>query len=316
MTDTKIHRWTDTNVADQTGKTFLITGANSGIGFAAANALASKNAHVIMACRNPQKAEDAKQSILQKSPSAKLDLVSLDLANLESVRQCAEYLNAHYDQIDCLINNAGLGWIDRKETKDGFEMAIGTNHFGHFALTSQVIGLLKKAPEARVVSVASLAHVWGRIHFDDIQLNQKYSQVRGYGQSKLANLMFGLELQRQFEKNNVDIKSIIVHPGMSGTNIATTAIESGKLKRFAKVSELLTPFMTQPAALGCLPTLLAATSSDVIGGEYFGPKYAEIFGTPKKARIAKHASSLVDAEKLWRLSEELTHVNYSDVLAS
>lgn len=315
MTNTKIHRWTESNVPDQSGKTFLITGANSGIGFAAANALASKRAHVIMACRNPQKAEQAKQDILETTPTASLDLVSLDLANLESVAQCAQHLQSKYKHIDCLINNAGLGWIDRRETHDGFEMAIGTNHFGHFALTSQIISLLKNAPDARVVSVASLAHVWGRIHFDDIHLQQKYSQVRGYGQSKLANLMFGLELQRQFEKHNLGIKSIIVHPGMSGTNIATTAVASGKFRKLAKLSEILTPLMTQPASLGCLPTLLAATSDEVNGGEYFGPKYAEIFGTPKKARIAKHAADITDAGRLWQLSETLTHVNFSDALA-
>ncbi len=316
MANNTVHPWALKNVPDQTGKTFVITGANSGIGLAAAIALASKNAKIVMACRNLQKAETAKQEILQTTPNASVDIVELNLSNLKSVNQCAETINANYDQIDCLINNAGLGWIDREETADGFEMHIGTNHFGHFALTSQLIGLLKKAPNARVVSIASLAHYWGRIHFDDIQLNQKYGRARGYGQSKLANLMFGLELQRQFDQNNVSIKSLIVHPGMSGTNIANSALEIGNFKKLAKITDAMMPFLSQSPALGCLPTLQAATAPDVQGGDYFGPKYAfEVFGTPKKARIAKHAKNTVDAAKLWHLSEELTGVNYQESLA-
>ena len=315
MADQSIHPWALKNVPDQTGKIIVITGANSGIGFAAANALASKNARIVMACRNTQKAETAKQAILSTTPSASVDIVELNLSNLQSVSQCAETINASYDHIDCLINNAGLGWIDRKETADGFEMHIGTNHFGHFALTSKLMGLLKKAPQARVVSIASLAHIWGRIHFDDIQLNEKYGRARGYGQSKLANLMFGLELQRQLDQSNTNIKSVIVHPGMSGTNIANSALETGNFKQLAKLTSAITPYMSQSPALGCLPTLHAATAPDVQGGDYFGPRYAEIFGTPKKARIAKHAKSKVSAEKLWRLSEELTGVNYQESLA-
>lgn len=316
MSNHLMHPWAEKNVPDQTGKTFVITGANSGIGYAAAYALAKKNAKIVMACRNTNKAETAKQAILDHIPNASIDIVELNLSDLKSVSQCADTLNNNYDQIDCLINNAGLGWIDREETADGFEMHIGTNHFGHFALTSQLIGLLKKAPSARVISIASLAHYWGRIHFDDIQLNQKYGRARGYGQSKLANLMFGLELQRQFDQSNVNIKSLIVHPGMSGTNIANSALEAGNFKQLAKITNAVTPFLSQSPALGCLPTLHAATASDVQGGDYFGPKYAfEIFGTPKKARIAKHAKSKTNLERLWHLSEELTGVNYQETLA-
>lgn len=315
MSNEFIHPWAQQNVSDQSGKTFVITGANSGIGFAAAKVLAYKNANVVMACRNLDKANQAREDILNDVPNANVDIVKLDLADLDSVKQCADAIKDKYQQLDCLINNAGLGWIARTETQNGFEMQIGANHLGHFALTSQLLGLLKKSPNARVISIASLAHYWGRIHFQDLQLKDRYSRVKGYGQSKLANLLFGLELQRFFEKNNLDIKSVIVHPGMSGTNIANSALEAGNFKTLSKITNALTPFVSQPAEMGCLPTLLAATSPDVKGGEYFGPKHAfEIFGTPGKARIAKHARKKATAEKLWQVSEDLTHTNYQQAL--
>ncbi|MCG8671740.1 MAG: oxidoreductase [Pseudomonadales bacterium] len=316
MTTQILHPWAEEHVPDQSSKTIVVTGANSGIGFAAAQALAYKNAKVVMACRNLSKAEDAKQQILDSVPNADIDIVKLDLADLKSVEACAKIINEKYDQLDCLINNAGLGWIERTETADGFEMQIGANHLGHFALTSQLLGLLKSTPNSRVVSVASLAHYWGRIKFGDLQLNQGYSRVKGYGQSKLANLLFGLELQRFFEKNSLDIKSVVVHPGMSGTNIANSALEAGNHKLLSKITNAMTPYMSQSPQLGCLPTLHAATSANVKGGDYFGPKHAfEVFGTPAKARIAKHARDIATAAKLWTLSEELTQVDYQQAIA-
>ena len=315
MSKNLIHPWADHNISDQSGKTYVITGANSGIGFATTQALAYKNAHIVMACRNLAKAENARSHVLNELPSANIDIVQLDLASLASVTECANTLRTSYEKIDVLINNAGLGWIERTETYDGFEMQIGANHLGHFALTGKLIGLLKKAPEARVVSVASLAHYWGRIHFEDLHLNRRYGRAKGYGQSKLANLLFGLELQRFFDNNNLDIQSIIAHPGMSGTNIANSALEAGNHKLLSKITNAITPYLSQTPQLGCLPTLHAATSSEVTGGEYFGPKHAfEIFGTPAKARIAKHARDESSASQLWMVSEELTEVSYQNAL--
>ena len=316
MSTAIIHPWAEKNVSDQSGKVFVITGANSGIGFAAAQALAYKNAKVVMACRNLDKAEQARQDILRNVPNADIDIVKLDLADLNSVKACAQAINDQYQQLDCLINNAGLGWIERTETADGFEMQIGANHLGHFALTSQLLSLLRNTPDSRVVSIASLAHYWGRIHFDDLQLSQRYSRAKGYGQSKLANLMFGLELQRFFDKHQLDIKSVIVHPGMSGTNIANAALEKGNHQLLARITNAVTPFVSQSPQLGCLPTLLAATGSNVAGGDYYGPKHAfEIFGVPTKARIAPHARKASTAARLWHVSEELTKANYQAALA-
>lgn len=316
MSNQIIHPWAEKNVPEQSGKTFVITGANSGIGFAAAQALAYKNGKIVMACRNQTKAEKARSQILDSVPNADIDIVPLDLADLTSVAECAKLINENYKQLDCLINNAGLGWIDRTETADGFEMHIGANHLGHFALTSQLLGLLKSTPNSRVVSIASLAHYWGRIKFDDLQLTHGYSRAVGYGQSKLANLMFGLELQRFFERKHLDIKSIVVHPGMSGTNIANSALEAEDRKLLAKITAVFTPFVTQTPEMGCLPTLYAATNANVKGGEYIGPKYAfEMFGPPAKARIAKHARRSASAAQLWSLSEALTHVSYEGAIA-
>ncbi|MDX1755738.1 MAG: oxidoreductase [Marinobacter sp.] len=308
--------WAAQHVPDQTGKTFLITGANSGIGFEAAKALAAKGGKVIMACRNLAKAEEARTAILQAVGAADLDLIELNLADLTSVSACADQLNQQYERIDVLINNAGIGWIQRQETADGFEMQLGTNHLGHFALTAQLIGLLRKSPDARVVSIASLAHWVGKIHFDDLQPNRKYNGATAYCQSKLANLLFGLELQRQFDNQGVPIRSIIVHPGMSATSLANAALAE-RHEALMKISERVAPFVAQDPAIGCLPTLYAATSDKVQGGDYIGPKhFFEIFGTPAKARIARHAKDPHIAAQLWSVSESLTGVNYQTALAA
>lgn len=311
-----IPSWAEQNVPSQTGKTFLITGANSGIGFEATKLLAAKGAKVIMACRNLAKAEEARTAILQAVGSADIDLIELNLADLKSISACADKLYMQYERIDVLINNAGIGWIQRQQTADGFEMQLGTNHLGHFALTAQLVGLLRKSSDARVVSIASLAHWAGRIHFDDLQLNRKYNGATAYCQSKLANLLFGLELQRQFEKQAAPIRSIIVHPGMSSTSLANAALAE-RHTSLVKISERIAPFVSQDPAMGCLPTLYAATSEKVEGGDYIGPKhFFEIFGPPAKARIARHAKDPHIAAQLWSVSETLTGVSYETALAA
>lgn len=312
----KIPSWAEQHVPDQTGKIFLITGANSGIGFEAAKVLAAKGGKVIMACRNLAKAEQARTDIINAVGPADIDLTELNLADLKSVSACAAKLNKHYERIDVLINNAGIGWIQRQQTADGFEMQLGTNHLGHFALTAQLVGLLRKSPDARVVSIASLAHWAGKIHFDDLQLSRKYNGATAYCQSKLANLLFGLELQRQFKNQGVPIRSIIVHPGMSSTSLANAALAE-RHTSLVKIGERVAPFVSQDPAMGCLPTLFAATSEQVQGGDYIGPKhFFEIFGPPAKARIARHAKDPRVAAQLWSVSESLTGVSYQTALAT
>lgn len=312
-----IHAWAEQHIPDQTGKTFLITGANSGIGFEAAKILAAKKGKVILACRNLAKAEEARAAMIRAVGPADIDLIELNLADLTSVTACAKQLNKQYQRIDVLINNAGIGWIQRQQTADGFEMQLGTNHLGHFALTAKLVGLLRKAPDARVISISSLAHWAGKIHFDDLQLSRKYGRATAYSQSKLANMLFGLELQRQFASRNVPIRSIIVHPGMSSTNIANSTLRAERHATLAKISELVAPFVSQNPTVGCLPTLYAATSAEVQGGDYIGPKYAfEVFGPPAKAKIARHAQDPRTAAQLWQVSESLTGVNYQKALAA
>lgn len=311
-----IPSWAEQHVPEQAGKTFLITGANSGIGFEAAKVLAAKAGKVVMACRNLAKAEDARKAIIEAVGAADIDLIELNLADLQSVSACAEKLNQQYERIDVLINNAGIGWIQRQQTADGFEMQLGTNHLGHFALTAQLVGLLRKSPDARVVSIASLAHWAGKIHFDDLQLSRKYNGATAYCQSKLANLLFGLELQRQFANHAVPIRSLIVHPGMSTTSLANAAL-SERHAALVKISERVAPFVSQDPAMGCLPTLYAATSEQVHGGDYIGPKHLfEIFGPPAKAKVARHAKDPQTAARLWSVSETLTGVNYQTALAA
>lgn len=312
-----IHSWAEKHIPEQAGKTFLITGANSGIGFEAAKILAAKRGKVIMACRNLAKAEEARAAIIRAVGPVDIDLIELNLAELKSVAACAKQLNKQYERIDVLINNAGIGWIQRQLTADGFEMQLGTNHLGHFALTAKLVGLLRKSLDARVISISSLAHWAGKIHFDDLQLTRKYGRATAYSQSKLANMLFGLELQRQFARQAVPIRSIIVHPGMSSTNLANSALLAERHATLAKISDLVAPFVSQDPAAGCLPTLYAATSAQVQGGDYIGPKYAlEVFGPPAKAKIARHAQDPRTAAKLWEVSESLTGVNYQRVLAT
>lgn len=311
----QIHPWAATRVPDQSGKTILITGANSGIGYETARILAAKGALVIMACRSAQKAEQARDRILADFPQAKLDLINLDLGDLSSVARCAEEVLDRYTQLDVLINNAGIAWVEKGETRDGFESHFGTNHLGHFALTARLLPLLASAGNARVVSIASLAHRIGRIHFDDLNLNKGYGRARGYAQSKLANLMFGLELQRWLTAQGSSIQSLIVHPGMSATNLVNTTLNSEKHTLLGRWAERLTPWVAQDPATGSLPTLWAATSDQVKGGEYFGPRYAlEIFGPPKAASMTRYAADPAPAKRLWDVSESLTGIQFEAAL--
>lgn len=300
--------WTAQDIPDQRGKVALVTGANSGIGYEAARALAGKGAQVIMACRSMDKAQAAAQKIRDEYPHAQLDLRWLDLADLASVRDFAAAVRDEYSQLHLLINNAGVMALPRRlATADGFEMQFGTNHLGHFALTGLILDRVTAAPGARIVHVSSVVHgapLIGNIHFDDLHAEKSYSKWHYYGQSKLANLLFAYELHRRLQAAGHDTRSVGVHPGWTATNLQTHSL-------FFRV---LNPLMGQSIEMGALPTLYAATAPDVNGCDYIGPGgLTGLRGYPRKVRASKRAYDPALARRLWEVSEALTGVTYQTV---
>ncbi|MEV0234917.1 oxidoreductase [Nonomuraea sp. NPDC050786] len=286
--------WTPDSMPDLSGKTAIVTGANSGIGLPTALELARHGAHVVVAARSPEKGAAAVAEIQREVPGGQVEYRRIDLADLASVRRFAEGV----EKVDLLINNAGIGLIPRQETKDGFEMQFGTNHLGHYALTGLLLPHLLASPGARVVTVSSDAHTWGKIDFDDLALERGYGRMSSYGRSKLANLLFTLELQRRAEKAGADLKSVASHPGATATNI----VKVGPLQPLVGV-------FLKSAAAGALPSLYAATSPDVRGGEFVGPKLKLL--TPSAA-----ARSEGLARRLWDVSAELTGVRFQEIAYS
>jgi len=300
-------RWTSKNIEDQTGKVSIVTGANSGIGYETARALLGKGAIVIMACRNPERGNKATQKLQEEFPQGQIDFMQLDLSDLSSVKTFASQFNNKHDKLDLLVNNAGVMVPPFTRTADGFELQFGTNHLGHFALTALLLEALKKSEQARVVNVSSMAHHMGQIDFNDLNYQKKrYSPWKAYGQSKLANLLFTLELQKRFTKNNLKIEAMSAHPGWTATNLQQNAFSA----------RLFNPVFAQNTEWGALPTLYAATGPEAKGGDYFGPSgIFEIKGYPKKVGSAKKALDQEVASKLWQVSEELTGVQFSDLPA-
>jgi NAD(P)-dependent dehydrogenase (short-subunit alcohol dehydrogenase family) len=297
-------KWTTADIPDQSGRTAVITGANTGLGYETAAALAAKGAHVVLAVRNVDKGRDAAQRITAATPGASVALQELDLTSLDSVRTAADELRAAYDTIDLLINNAGVMFTPKSTTKDGFELQFGTNHLGHFALTGLLLDRVLATPGSRVVTVSSTGHrLIDAIRFDDLQWERGYNRFRAYGQSKLANLLFTYELQRRLDGTKTIATA--AHPGGSNTELMRN------LPRLVQpLTALARPFF-QGADMGALPTLRAATDPSVVGGQYFGPDgFAEQRGyaTLVPSNAASHD---VDAQKrLWTVSEELTKVVY------
>ena len=306
--------WTARDVPDQTGKRFVITGANSGIGLEAARTLASRGAHVVLACRSQSGADDAIADIKTTAPSASLELVLVDLASLDSVRACANTLVGDGQPIDVLINNAGIMAVPYGTTEDGFELQIGTNHLGHFALTGLILDQLLAAEKPRVVTVSSLAHKMGRVNFEDLQSERKYKRFSAYAQSKLANLLFTMELQRRFRRVGLDdALSVACHPGTSATNLGA-GISGGIWSNVMDAVERVGPNMSQSAADGAVPTLRAATDSTAKGGDYFGPaKIGETRGPAIKVKAKPRAYDVHDARGLWEESVRLTGVTYAQL---
>ena len=295
-------RWTPADLPDQSGRTALVTGANSGLGLQTSLELARKGARVLMACRNPAKAEQALKTVRGGVPSAQVELVALDLASLASVEAAADDVAGRTPTLDLLVNNAGVMAIPRSTTADGFEMQLGTNHLGHFALTGRLLPLLLAGSAPRVINVASAAHRKGTIGFEDLMGERSYTRWGAYGQSKLANLLFTAELDRRARGR---LLTAAAHPGYANTHL-----QSGQgnalLELFMKVGNAT---IAQSDARGAWPQLYAATMPDVQGNDYYGPHLFELRGHPKKVGRTAKASNADDARRLWEVSEELTKVH-------
>jgi NAD(P)-dependent dehydrogenase (short-subunit alcohol dehydrogenase family) len=298
-------KWTAADVPDQSGRVAIVTGANSGLGYDTAAVLADKGAKVVLAVRNLDKGNEAVERIKKASPNAVVSLQELDLTSLDSVRKAADELRAAHPRIDLLINNAGVMYVPTRETtKDGFEMQFGTNHLGHFALTGLLLENILPVDGSRVVTVSSVGHrILARIHFDDPHLQRKYNRVEAYGQSKLANLLFTYELQRRLSQKGAPTVALAAHPGFSDTELMRHL--PGFIPEF-----LWRPF-TQPADMGALPTLRAATDPGAQGGQYYGPDgLGESTGHPKLVKSSAQSHNEDIQRRLWTMSEELTDVTY------
>ncbi|KKB10048.1 oxidoreductase [Devosia chinhatensis] len=302
-------KWTLAHMPSQQGKLAVVTGTG-GLGYEDALALARSGADVILAGRSAQKGQAAIAQIKAAVPAAKVQFEKLDLASLASIRAFSERLGAQHDRLDLLINNAGVMVPpDRQVTEDGFELQMGTNYLGHFALTGGLMPLLRQSPSARVVSLSSVAARAGQIHFDDLQFQSNYVPMTAYGQSKIACLMFGLELQRRSEAYGWGVTSIAAHPGVSRTDLLHNAPGKTSVQGLARTYLW---FLFQPAAQGALPTLYAATAPDARGGAYYGPDgLAETRGYPAEAKIPPQALDNDVARRLWDRSMELTGQAFS-----
>ncbi|HEV3151309.1 MAG TPA: oxidoreductase [Acidobacteriaceae bacterium] len=303
-------KWTPRQIPPQQGQLAIVTGANSGIGYQAAKYLSRAGATVILACRNAEKGEAARAQIVAGQPSAKVEVRILDVADLDSVQRFAAEFLSDERPLDLLINNAGVMAIpERRTTPQGFEMQFGTNHLGHFALTGLLLPALLRQPESRVVTVASIAHKGGRLNFNDLNAERSYDPRRAYQQSKLANLVFGLEFDRRLRAHAAKTASVIAHPGVAVTNIVSNGMGTG-LK--GRIVNTLLRFVAQSDDRGSWPLVYAATSTDARGGGYYGPDgIAEIKGAPTEVKPKPHALDPATGKRLWEVSEELTGVRYA-----
>jgi NAD(P)-dependent dehydrogenase (short-subunit alcohol dehydrogenase family) len=306
-----VPEWSSAQVPDLTGKTVLVTGANSGIGFEASRVFALKGAKVWLGCRDPDRGAAAMMRIRAESPAASVELLPMDLSSLISVRRAAERFCAENARLDVLCNNAGVMAIPRALTTDGFEMQLGVNHFAHFALTGLLIERLLAAGPARIVTVSSTAHHIGHIHFGDLDGERRYHKWAAYSQSKLANLLFAFELQRRLALRGVAAISVACHPGYAATNLQSVGPRLEGSRVAAAVFRASNALFAQSAEKGAWSTLHAATGSDVHGGDYIGPGgLGEIAGTPKKVSASRSAHDEVAARRLWDVSVQRTAVDY------
>jgi NAD(P)-dependent dehydrogenase (short-subunit alcohol dehydrogenase family) len=303
--------WTSADIPPQPGKLALVTGANSGVGFHAALELARAGAQVILACRNLDKANAARQRILAEVPAAQLEPAALDLASLTSIRAFTQTFLAQPRSLDLLVNNAGVMALPTRQlTADGFELQIGTNHLGHFALTGLLLPAIFNAPSPRIVNVSSIAHRGGSIRFDDLHWTHGYKPWPAYRQSKLANLYFTFELDRRLRSTHPNVAAIAVHPGVAKTNLF--AAGPGQKKNLEGIlAPLVIAIIAQSEQQGALPTLYGATAPQAKSGRFYGPHgFREMRGYPIEVRAEAPAYDEAIAARLWNLSEELTSVHY------
>ena len=298
---------TRSKIPSQLGRTAVVTGATSGLGYETALALARAGADVILTGRDDRKGQSAIEKVVREVSGARVSYESLDLASLASIADFAQRMGGR-QSLDLLINNAGVMALPRRQTTaDGFEMQFGTNHLAHFALTARLMPLLRRSDGPRVVSVSSLAHRTGFIDFDDLQGERTYSPWKAYGQSKLACLMFALELQRRSDAGGWKLISNAAHPGFARTNL----FASGPGGLLSLASDFAAPFFAHSAADGARPILFAATSPNAEPGAYYGPGgFGELRGAPARALIMQQARDPAAAAKLWKVSETLTGVSF------
>ncbi len=293
-------KWNTANMPSQLGKTFLITGANSGLGFGTSKELAKKGAKVIMTARNLKKGDAAMTAIKKEVANADLTLMQLDLADLNSVEQFASAFKRDFQTLDVLINNAGVMMPNNRQvTKQGFELQFGTNHIGHFVLTNYLLPILERTPKSRIVTLSSLVAKMSKadIYWNDLQWEQSYDKMAAYAQSKLANMMFGMELHHRLQSRNSQTISVLAHPGYTATNLQNNMGLQGKIMNF---------LFAQKLEMGILPTLRAATALEVKGGEYYGPaKMGNWRGYPVINVLNPTAFERPITQRLWRITEEL-----------
>ena len=312
--------WTADDIPRQEGRVAVVTGANTGLGFETARQLAAHGATVVLAVRNLDKGKEAAARIeaaaangtaAASGAAPEVSVQQLDLTSLESIRIAATELRAAHPRIDLLVNNAGVMYTPKQQTKDGFELQFGTNHLGHYALTGLLLDALLPVPGSRVVTLSSVGHrIRAEIHFDDLQWERSYSRVGAYGQAKLANLMFTYELQRRLAAANTGTGTgtiaIAAHPGLADTELMRNVPAA-----LRALNPIVVSLFTQSAAMGALPTLRAATGPDVRGGQYYGPAgFREMRGYPKVVESSATSHDAETQQRLWKASEELTGVTF------
>ena len=303
--DSGFSDWTPNQLPDLSGKTFLITGGNSGVGYESAKMLLNANANIILAGRNTTKVQQAKKDIVSKG-TGKIDTLIIDLADMASVRTAAEKIKSNYAKLDGLINCAGVMQTPKSKTVDGFELQMASNHLGHFLLTGLLLDLLEKA-SGRVVNVSSVMHLNGEMYFNDLMLEKDYSPTKAYKQSKLANLLFTFELNRRLKARGSKVTTVASHPGVANTQLTTTG-PTGILKLLYKITK---PLFAQPAYNGAISAVLAAAGTEAKPGGYYGPQsMGESKGRVSDAMVASQALDVEHGAKLWTMSENLVGLNW------
>lgn len=305
--------WSYDDIPDQSGKIFLITGANSGLGFSASKALASHGATVVLTSRSLEKGTKAVEEIKKEFPDAKLDFMQLDLASFKSIKEFSSQFKSKYSKLNGLLNNAGIMQPPRRETEDGLELQMGTNHFGHFLLTGLLLDVIKNSPGCRIICQSSTVHeMTDGINFEDINHEQKYSRTEVYAESKLANLLFAFELNRKFQEHSINAIALGVHPGYAKTNLQSAGPSLGGTSMLARAYKISNALFAQNIDKGASPLVYAAIAPDVDGGDYIGPTgMRRMRGYPRRLKAKKTAYDEESAKKLWKISEEKTGLVYN-----